>query len=77
MEKDIVLEILENGKKKKIFRIDNIPETVSLFLDLLMCLRTAVFRDKKILVIDEPEYSELSEKTQAFTELFIKSLMYK
>jgi TetR/AcrR family transcriptional regulator len=77
MESNIVRNILENGNKKKIFRTKNIPETVSLFLDLLKGLRIAVIKDKAILVIDESEYSELSDKTMAFTELFIKSLMSK
>jgi hypothetical protein len=76
MDRDIVKEILEKGKKKKIFNVDNIPETASLFMDLLRGLRLTVLRDKKILVIDEPEYSELSQKALAFTELFIKSLMH-
>jgi AcrR family transcriptional regulator len=77
-EKDnnIIKEILEKGKKEKIFSINNIPETASLFIDLLKGLRLTVLRDKKILVIDEPEYSELSQKALAFTELFIKSLMH-
>jgi AcrR family transcriptional regulator len=76
MDRDIVKEILEKGKKKKIFNVDNIPEIASLFMDLLRGLRLTVLRDKKILVIDEPEYSELSQKALAFTELFIKSLMH-
>jgi hypothetical protein len=76
MERNIVIEILENGKKKKKFSIDNIPETASLFMDLLRGLRTTILRDKKILVINESEYSELSDKALAFTELFIKSLMH-
>ena len=75
-DKNIVKEILEKGKKEKIFSIDNIPQTASLFMDLLRGLRLTVLRDKKILVIDEPEYSELSHKALAFTELFIKSLMH-
>jgi TetR/AcrR family transcriptional regulator len=77
VERNIIKEILEKGKKKKIFSIDNISETVSLFMDLLRGLRLTVLRDKKILIIDEPEYSELSHKALAFTELFIKSLKYK
>jgi AcrR family transcriptional regulator len=77
VERNIIKKILEKGKKKKIFSIDNISETVSLFMDLLRGLRLTVLRDKKILVINEPEYSELSHKALAFTELFIKSLKYK
>jgi AcrR family transcriptional regulator len=76
MDRNMVIEILEKGKKKKIFHIHNIPETASLFMDLLKGLRSTVLRDKKILVIDEPEYSELSGKALAFTELFIKSIMH-
>ncbi len=75
-DRNIVKEILEKGKKEKIFSIDNIPETASLFMDLLRGLRLTVLSDKKILVINEPEYSELSHKALAFTELFIKSLMH-
>lgn len=76
MDRNIVKEILEKGKKKKIFKVHNIPETASLFMDLLRGLRLTVLRDKKILVIDEPEYSELSYKALAFTELFIKSIIH-
>jgi AcrR family transcriptional regulator len=76
MDGNIVKDILEKGKKKKIFNIDDIPETASLFMDLLRGLRLSVLRDKEIMVIDEPEYSELSYKALAFTELFIKSLMH-
>jgi TetR/AcrR family transcriptional regulator len=74
MDRNIVKEILEKGKKKKLFNVDKIPETASLFMDLLRGLRMTVLRDKKILVIEEPEYSELSHKAMMFTEMFIKSL---
>lgn len=75
-ERNIVIEILKRGQKQKMFSIDNVPQTASLFMDLLRGLRLTVLKDKKILVIDEPEYSELSHKALAFTELFIKSLIH-
>ncbi len=73
-EKQVVMDILEIGRQKGIFIIEDINGSADLFIDLLRGLRAVVLRDKKVLVIEEDEYSELSGKAIAFTELFIKSL---
>ncbi len=73
-EKQVVMDILEIGRQKGIFIIEDINGSADLFIDLLRGLRAVVLRDKKVLVIEEDEYSELSGKAMAFTELFIKSL---
>jgi TetR/AcrR family transcriptional regulator len=76
-ENSVVRGIFEKGTDKGIFIIENIPETAALFLDLLRGLRIAVIKEKEIMTIDDSEYSVLSEKAMAFTEMFIKSLMYR
>jgi hypothetical protein len=76
-ESRVVSGIFEKGRDMGIFIIENIPETASLYLDLLRGLRIAVIKEKEIMTIDDSEYSVLSEKAMAFTEMFIKSLMYR
>jgi AcrR family transcriptional regulator len=76
-ESRVVSGIFEKGRDMGIFIIENITETASLYLDLLRGLRIAVIKEKEIMTIDDSEYSVLSEKAMAFTEMFIKSLMYR
>jgi AcrR family transcriptional regulator len=76
-EKKIVMQVLEEGKKKKQFRITNTYETASLFLDILRGLRSVFINNKKLISINNKEYKELSHQVAAATEIFIKGLMYK
>jgi AcrR family transcriptional regulator len=76
-EKKEIVEILEKGNKIKLFNIENISDSATLFLDLLRGLRTNILREKKVLFIEEEEYSDLSRKAIAFTELFIRGLKCK
>jgi TetR/AcrR family transcriptional regulator len=76
-EKNLVIKILESGKRKGIFSFNDSYGTASLFLDLLRGLRTTVLNNKKLLVIDDAEFNILSEKAMAFTEMFIRGLKYE
>jgi AcrR family transcriptional regulator len=76
-EKKIVVQILENGKKRGQFNIEDAHETAELFLDLLRGLRSAFLSNKTLMTIDDEEYDILSKKVNALTSVFIKGLMYK
>jgi TetR/AcrR family transcriptional regulator len=76
-EKKIVIRILEKGKNSGQFNYVDSYETATLFLDLLRGLRNTVLNNKKLLVIDESEFLELTDRVNAFTEIFIKGLKQK
>jgi len=73
-EMKIILEFLEKGKSKGIFHVDDPSETASLFLDLLLGLRSAVLTDKKLLIIDEDEFRIMADKAMKFTVIFINGI---
>ncbi len=76
-EKKLVSKILEKGNETGLFAIADTERIAVLFLDLLKGLRSAFITDKKLLVIENMEYTILSEKVNSITEIFIKGLMYK
>jgi AcrR family transcriptional regulator len=73
-EMNMIMEFLEKGKARGIFRIADTAETASLFLDLLRGLRSAVLTDKKLMVIDDEEFSKMADKAIKFTMIFIKGI---
>jgi TetR/AcrR family transcriptional regulator len=76
-EKEIVAEILQKGVSGGVFEQIDTEKNALLFLDLLKCLRVSSINEKKSLFIEEEEYADLCEKTNAFTELFIKGIRIK
>lgn len=76
-EAEIIKQIFLAGVKKKVFYIKDPDETVILFMDILRGLRQQVFTKKGHFFIDENEYKILTQKTNAFMDLFIKALQYK
>lgn len=73
-EKKIIKDFLDQGNALGIFRVEDSNETATLFLDLLRGLRGAVLTDKKLLVIDDDEFSEMADKAIRFTIIFINGL---
>jgi AcrR family transcriptional regulator len=73
-ETAIIVGILEEGKRKGIFNIQNIEETAALFLDLLKGLRDTIITKKEFFYLEQEEYNMLVQKSKAFTEIFIKGL---
>jgi AcrR family transcriptional regulator len=76
-EKAIIIQIFEKGINTRIFKIDNIDETASLFLDLLKGLRMTIIDNKKTLSIDQKEYKILLKKTLDFINVFLNGLKIK
>jgi AcrR family transcriptional regulator len=76
-EKEIIAEILQKGVSSRVFEQIDTEKNALLFLDLMKCLRVSSINEKKSLFIEEEEYADLSEKTYAFTELFIKGIRAK
>lgn len=75
-EVDIVKSILNKGIDQKVFKLSDVDETASIFVDLLKGLRMVELHKKRIFYIDEDEYKVLKKKMKIFTELFIKGLKY-
>jgi AcrR family transcriptional regulator len=73
-EKEKIAEILQKGISEGVFDPCDTEKNALLFLDLLKCLRVSSINDKKSLFIEEEEYSELCEKTNSFTEMFIRGI---
>jgi AcrR family transcriptional regulator len=73
-EKKIVQGILEGGREKGEFAIEDTYETAGLFLDLLRGLRRALLEEKKLLFVEEEEYNILLSKTLSFARIFINGL---
>ncbi len=75
-EAEIIKEIFIKGIQQNVFIIDNLDETVTLFLDLVRGLRQQVIATKGQFFIDEKEYETLTQKTNLFTDLFIRALQF-
>jgi len=73
-EKDILTEVLQKGMERGVFRDIDARATAGLFLDLLRGLRESVISQKDMLYIDETEYDQLLEKTNAFLFIFIRGI---
>lgn len=76
-EVEIIEHILGIGIKNNLFFIENPHEVAEMFLDLLKGLRKNELQHKELFYLDQKEYDVLVNKTNAFTELFIKGLKYK
>lgn len=75
-EKEIIENIIRKGISGGIFFSNDPEQAALLFLDLLKGLRITILYDKKSLVIDQQEYDRLLDKTNAFADLFIRSLRF-
>ena len=73
----IVKGILESGVDNDIFRIDDITETASLFLDLLKGLRTSIITDHRTLMLDNAAFESILDRTRSFIRIFINGLKYR
>jgi AcrR family transcriptional regulator len=75
-EKKLVMEVLERGQNSGQFRMADIYGTASLFLEILRGLRSVFLSNKKLIIINDEEYKELSNRIASATDIFIKGLMY-
>ena len=73
-EIEIIKMILQKGLDKLVFNIENMDETVSLFLDVLRGLRRNVITAKGQYAINDAEYEQLVAKSNLFTILFLKGI---
>jgi len=73
-EKLAIKGLLDNGNSSGIFSIGDTMEAASLFLDLLRGLRSAVFANKELIVIDDEEFSEMAKKAEQFTMIFLNGI---
>jgi TetR/AcrR family transcriptional repressor of mexJK operon len=76
-EKNLVMEVLEKGKKNGQFKMQDSYDTASIFLEILRGLRSVFFNNNKFPSINDEEYKELKKRIAAATDIFIKGLMYK
>lgn len=75
-EKLILVEVLEKGKKDGSFTIENTDETASLYLEILRGLRSIFLSQRKLHIISDEEFRELSYIIEKASDIFIKGLMY-
>jgi AcrR family transcriptional regulator len=73
-EEEIIQSILQKGIREKMFYMEEVEETASLYLDLLKGLSVSVINLKKTMIIDQEEYDLLMRRTALFTGVFIKGL---
>ena len=75
-EKEIIVKIINKGIADSIFFIEDPEQAAELFLDLLKGLRISILNDKKSLIIEQEEYERLLEKTNSFTDMYIRGLRF-
>ena len=75
-EKEIIVKIINKGIAASIFFIEDPEQAAELFLDLLKGLRISILNDKKSLIIEQEEYERLLEKTNSFTDMYIRGLRF-
>lgn len=73
-EKNLIMTILEKGRKEGLFMINDTDRTATLYLDLLRGLRRAYMAVRDPIVIDETEFKEFSERVNDITVIFINGL---
>jgi AcrR family transcriptional regulator len=76
-EKQIVIQILEKGISKKLFKIDDTYKTATVLLDILRGQNRLILSSKDPMVFNDAEYNLLYEKVKDIVEVFIKSLIYR
>ena len=73
-EIQIMSDVLLQGMKNGLFRQDNPDELAALFIDILRGLRTTFIKNKEYFFLDDEEYAILVDKTNRFTEVFIRGI---
>jgi hypothetical protein len=76
-EVEIIKKVIHKGIKKGVFNVEKIDDTSALFVDVLKGLRNMEINKKRIFIIDDNEYEELSRKSNDFVDIFINGLKYK
>jgi len=71
----IISDVLKTGMENEFFKQDNPNELAELFIDVLRGLRTTFIKNKEYFFLDEDEYAVLVEKTNRFTEVFIRGIL--
>jgi TetR/AcrR family transcriptional regulator len=73
-EKEEISAILTKGVRKKNFRIRNIDEISTLFLDALRGISISYLRDKDISFLGEADLDILAKQVKLFTGIFINGI---
>ncbi|GET24982.1 TetR/AcrR family transcriptional regulator [Prolixibacter sp. NT017] len=73
-EIQIMSDVLRQGMENGSFSKDNPDELAELFIDILRGLRTTFIKNKEYFFLDDEEYAVLVEKTNRFTEVFIRGI---
>jgi AcrR family transcriptional regulator len=74
-ETTIMSDVLKQGMESGLFRKDDPDELAALFIDILRGLRSTFIKNKEYFFLDDEEYSVLLEKTNLFTEVFIRGIL--
>jgi len=70
----MIRNLFDQGVESGEFDIDNSEETAALFLDLLRGLRSAVFANKELIIIDDEEFQEMVKKADSLTRIFVNGI---
>lgn len=73
-EKQIMVEILEEGKTQLQFNISDSKEIAELLFDLMRGIRMAMVKDKHLYYLEQEEYNLLVKKTETFINIFIQGI---
>ena len=73
-ETKIMSDVIKQGIDSGLFRKDNPDELAALFIDILRGLRGTFIKNKEYFFLDDEEYAVLVEKTNLFTEVFIRGI---
>jgi AcrR family transcriptional regulator len=76
-ETEIIHLILQEGKEKQEFFIDDTHEIALLFLDTIKGLSQLVMKNKQIFYLEPKEYEDLKKRACLLTDLFVRGLQYK
>jgi AcrR family transcriptional regulator len=71
----IISDVLKKGMENEFFKQDNPDELAALFIDVLRGLRTTFIKNKEYFFLDDDEYAVLMEKTNLFTDVFIRGIL--
>ena len=69
-----ITHIMEQGKKQKLFQIDNAAKTAELYFDFLGGFRMAFFEQNPTIFPDEKQFRAILKREKEFSAIFLKGL---
>ncbi|MGV3657923.1 MAG: hypothetical protein ACO1NX_08210, partial [Chitinophagaceae bacterium] len=69
-----IVAIIEQGKKQKIFKVEEVKSTAELYFDCLQGLRATILAYNSNFFPDKKQFQAILKKEKQFTDIFFNGL---